>query len=367
MTADPLDPAGNSQLPAIAPVIMSGGAGTRLWPLSTEDSPKQFHPLTSDRTMIQETALRARAGGGLDFAAPIVICNRLHVREVRAQLSAVGIEPSLIVAEPFGRNTAVVAAIAARLVAERAPSRLVLLQPADHLIADAAGFVAAVARGASAHGRIVTFGIEPTEPHEGYGYIQRAEMIGGGVYGVVRFVEKPTRTVAQAYLSDGGYYWNGGIFLFAPDVMRREFDRYRPDVGDAAEAALADARLVDGVLELADESFARAPSVSLDVAVMERTRLAAVVPCDMGWADIGSWTELWRLGAHDESRNRLFGDVVALETVNSLVWSDGPAVGVIGLDDVVVVAAHGAVLVASKSHAQAVRGIAERLAARGRT
>ena len=349
---------------AILPVIMSGGAGTRLWPLSAEAIPKQFHRLTSDKSMIQETALRARDREDLAFADPILVCNRRHVKDVREQLHAVGVRPSLIVAEPFGRNTAAVAMIAAKIAAEFHPGALVLLQPADHLIENDVAFAAAIAAGAGARDRIVTFGIEPTEPHEGYGYIQASTPIGPRLFDMERFVEKPSRAVAQAYLSDGGYYWNSGIFLFAPEVMAREFRVLRPDIADAVTAAMAAATLKDGVLELQDETFAQIPSESIDVAVMEHTRSAAMVACDIGWADIGSWSEVWRLGPFDPNGNRLHGNVVALETRNTLLWSDGVPLGVIGLDDMVVVAAHGAVLVAAKSEVQKVRAIVAELAAR---
>ena len=348
----------------IAPVVMSGGAGTRLWPLSTEAQPKQFHRLTSDKTMIQETVLRVGERRDLSFAAPILVCNRRHVGDARDQLAAVGVTPSLIVAEPFGRNTAAVALMAAILAAEFSPGARVLLEPADHLIQNGEAFAAAVAAGASASDRIVTFGIEPTEPHEGYGYIQASDPIGDRVFGVERFVEKPTRTVAQAYLSDGGYYWNSGIFLFAPEIMMREFSLFRSDIASAVAAALKSAKRSDGVLELGDEDFAAIPSESIDVAVMERTRSAAVVACDIGWADIGSWSELWRLGPFDANGNRLRGVAMALETKNTLIWSDGTPVGVIGLDDFVVIAANGAVLVAAKSHVQKVKAVAAELAGR---
>lgn len=348
----------------IAPVIMSGGAGTRLWPLSTEATPKQFHRLTSDRTMIQETVLRVHGGADFVVAAPIVVCNRRHVADARDQLTAIGVTPGLIVAEPFGRNTAAVAMMAASLAAELSPGARVLLQPADHLIGDDAAFAAAIVAGARASDRIVTFGIQPTEPHEGYGYIQASAPIGDGVFGVERFVEKPSRAVAQAYLADGGYYWNGGIFLFAPEIMAREFAVHRPDIAAAVAVALASARRSEGVLELTDEDFAKVPSESIDIAVMERTRSAAVVACDIGWADIGSWTELWRLGPFDADGNRLCGEVSVLETKNTLIWSDGAPVGVIGLDDVVVIAANGAVLVAAKSHVQKVKAIAAAFSAK---
>ena len=349
---------------AIVPVIMSGGAGSRLWPLSTEATPKQFHRLTSEKTMIQETVLRVRNHAGLVVADPIVICNRRHVRDARDQLAAVGMRPSLIVAEPFGRNTAAVALIAAKLATELHPGALVLLQPADHLIEKGAAFAEAVAAGASAVDRIVTFGIEPTEPHEGYGYIQVSDPLGGGVYGVERFVEKPSRAVARAYLADGGYYWNSGIFLFPPDVMSREFSRFRPDIAENVDKALAAAKRQDGVLLLQDETFAAIPAESIDIAVMERTEWAAMVPCDIGWADIGSWSELWKLGPHLDGGNRVHGEVSILETTDSLVWSDGTPIGVIGLNGLVVVAANGAVLVAAKADVQKVRAVAAELTAR---
>lgn len=367
MSADQTGSSSSAPPIPILPVIMSGGAGSRLWPLSTEATPKQFHRLTSERTMIQETVLRARDSASLAVADPIIVCNRRHVKEVREQLNAVGILPNLIVAEPFGRNTAAVAMIAAKLGAEMQPEARILLQPADHLIRNETAFAAAIAAGASAPDRIVTFGIEPTEPHEGYGYIQASHPIGGGLFGVERFVEKPSRAVAEAYLSDGGYYWNSGIFLFAPEVMSAEFARFRPDIADAASAAANGAKLTDGVLELGDEDFAKIPSESIDVAIMERTHAAAIIPCDIGWADIGSWSELWRLGPHDGDGNRLYGEVLAIDTKNTLVWSDGLPVGVIGLEDIVVVAAQGALLVASRSHVQKVRALAAGFSTRSKT
>ena len=353
-------------LPEVVPVIMAGGVATRLWPLSSPQSPKQFHTLTSPRTMIQETVLRVRSAPGLRFADPIVVCNRRHVGDVRDQLAEIGVNPSLIVSEPFGRNTAAVAALAGRLVAQRHPGSFALLLPADHLIGNAAGFAAAVAIGVRAEGRIVTFGIEPREPEDGYGYIHRGRPLAPGVFTVERFVEKPSRTVATAYIADGGYLWNSGIFLFRPEIVAAEFAAHRPEIAKAIAGCVESAAIVAGVLELPDEGFAAVPSESFDVAIMERTRRAAVTPCDIDWTDIGSWSELWRLGPLDPDGNRLEGDVVTLDTTDSLVWSDGPSVGVVGLDNVVIVAADGAVLVTSKTRAQSVRRIAEAFADRGR-
>lgn len=348
----------------IVPVIMAGGTATRLWPLSTRESPKQFHHLTSARTMIQETVLRLRDAPGLHFTDPIIVCNRRHVSDVEKQLAEIGIQPSIIVSEPFGRNTAAVAAMAGILVKRQRRGALALLLPADHLISDAVSFVAAVALGAKAPDRIVTFGIEPREPLEGYGYIQCGRLLDAGVYTVERFIEKPTRTVAQAYILDGGYFWNSGVFLFSPDVIATEIQAHEPDIWGGVADTLAASETIDNVLKLSAEHFARTPSESFDVAVMERTRRGAVVPCNLDWTDIGSWSELWRLGPLDSRRNRIEGEAIVLDTSNSLIWSDGPPVGVVGLDDVVVVAAHGAVLVASKAKAQSVRLLAEAFANR---
>jgi mannose-1-phosphate guanylyltransferase / mannose-6-phosphate isomerase len=349
----------------IVPVIMSGGSGTRLWPLSTDARPKQFHALAGARTMLQETALRLAVEGEVAFHPPVVICNRSHERLIESQLAEAGIHPLAIVLEPFGRNTAAVAVIAARVVQGLKPGALALLLPADHVITDPEGFRAAVARGVQVQDRIVTFGIQPTGPETGYGYIQRAEPITDGVFAVARFAEKPRLELAQAYLAEGGYDWNGGIFLFAPEVMLGEMAAYRPDINDRAIEAV-DAAGRDGVfVRFDDERFLAIPSESVDVAVMERTRLAVVCPCDIGWADVGSWSELWRLGGKDGQQNLIRGDAVALDTHRSLIWSDDSMeVGVVGMSDVVVVATPGAVIVLPKDRAQEVKTIVERLRAR---
>ena len=350
----------------VVPVIMSGGSGTRLWPLSTDVRPKQFHALAGARTMLQETALRlAEPADGLALLSPIVICNRSHERIVETQLAEVGVKPLAIVLEPFGRNTAAVAVTAARMVQTLAPGAQALLLPADHVITLPDAFRSAVARGACASGRIVTFGIAPTGPETGYGYIQRGAGVGVGVYEVARFTEKPKLELAKAYLAEGGYDWNGGIFLFAPEVMLSEMQAYRPDIYAAAIAAVDAAGRDAPFVRLDDERFLAIPSESVDVAVMEGTRLAAVAPCDIGWADVGSWSELWRLGGKDGQDNLVRGDAVALDTFGSLVWSDeGMEVGVVGLRDLIVVATSGAVVVLPKDRAQEVKTIVERLRAR---
>jgi mannose-1-phosphate guanylyltransferase/mannose-6-phosphate isomerase len=353
----------------VTPVIMSGGSGSRLWPLSTEARPKQFHALGGETTMIQATALRAAPSASIHtelvFLPPIIICNRAHEALVRAHLAETGIEPLAVVLEPFGRNTAAVAAVAARLVAELSPGALTLLLPADHVIADAAAFRATVERGAAAQDHIVTFGIAPTGPETGYGYIQHGTPITDGVFQVARFAEKPARAVAEAYLAEGGYAWNGGIFLFGPDVMLSEMQAHRPDILQAVVTALDTAERTGTTICFTDEAFAAIPSESVDIAVMEQTRLAAVAPCDVGWADIGSWSELWRLGDKDGRGNVQRGQAVVLDSDDCLIWADdGMEVGVVGLRNVVVVAAGGAVAVLPKDRAQDVKKVVEALRAR---
>lgn len=344
--------------PVVLPVVMSGGAGTRLWPLSTDEKPKQFHAVASERTLLQETVERTLAGEGVRFLPPAVICAVGHLPAVQAQLDAIRVEPSAVVLEPLPRNTAAVAVVAARLAQALHPGALVLLVPADHVIADPQAFRAAIARAVEvARERIVTFGVEPTGPETGYGYIQRADPLAEGVYAVARFVEKPTREVASTYLAYGGYYWNGGMFLFSPEVMLSEMHAYRPDILSGAGAALEAAVEGSGALTLDLERFAACPSESIDVAVMEATALAAVAPCSVGWADVGSWSELWRLGPTDRDGNMVRGQAVALETRNSLVWGDGVTVAVLGMDDVVVVASGDALIVAPKSRAQDVKAL----------
>jgi mannose-1-phosphate guanylyltransferase/mannose-6-phosphate isomerase len=363
---------GGSPIPTkIAPVIMSGGSGTRLWPLSTPEKPKQFHVLASDQTMLQDTCGRMVDEFGLVFLPPIVICSAAHLDEVKRQLDAAGVVPGAIVLEPCARNTAAVAAVAARLTAELYPDALALLSPADHVMRDPSAFRAAIARAAPvAIDRIVTFGIEPERPETGYGYIQRAEALSVGVYAVAQFTEKPSFELAHDYLAQGGYDWNAGIFLFSPQVMTAEMDRYCPAILQAADAALTAAIREANVIRLDPELFAQTPSESIDIAVMEPTDRAAVTPCSAGWADVGSWSELWRLMEGDARGNVLQGDVVVLDTWGSYVQGDGLTVAVVGLTDVIVVASQGAVVVLPKARSQDVKalvdGVKQRHAARGK-
>ncbi|PQA88564.1 mannose-1-phosphate guanylyltransferase [Hyphococcus luteus] len=344
----------------IQPVIMSGGAGTRLWPLSRKARPKQFLNLAGDTSLFQETAQRLSDDGDV-FAPPLVIAGRGHGGLVAEQLGAVGIAPAQTILEPCPRNTAAVAAVAALWTARAAPDALILLAPADHHIEDAVGFRRAAARGAkaAAAGRIVTFGIKPTHAHTGYGYIQAAEEIGEEVFRVQAFKEKPDGKTAQTYLDAGGYYWNAGIFLFSPQAMISALEAHAPSILKGAGAALSEAQSQDGGLLLDEEVFSKIPSDSIDYAVMEKTDQAAVVaPVDVGWNDIGSWTEA---ASDPDSAGHMFE-----ACRNVTARSDGPVIGAIGVEDLIIVATGDAVLVARKTHAQDVKKLVEELKRRGR-
>jgi mannose-1-phosphate guanylyltransferase/mannose-6-phosphate isomerase len=346
----------------IIPAILSGGAGTRLWPLSTERKPKQFHALGGLETLIQATAARfLDAPDGVSFLPPIVIANAAHDDEILAQLASIGVTPSALILEPFGRNTAAAALMAAEAATEIDPEALVLLLPADHRIADPAGFRAAVARAAPlAHDRIVTFGIDPTGPETGYGYIQRGAALPGGAFEIERFREKPVRSVAEELWRDGRHSWNAGIFFYAPALVRTEF-ALAPDIRDAALAAWAGAaRTQTGActtIGLAPDAFAQVPSEPFDVAIMEKTTRAAVAPCDIGWADLGAWDEVWRLADKDAYGNFASGSVALKDARDSLVIGDGVKVAVSGIEDLIVVATADGVVVLPKSRAQDVKAL----------
>jgi mannose-1-phosphate guanylyltransferase/mannose-6-phosphate isomerase len=349
----------------IVPAIMSGGAGTRLWPLSTEAMPKQFHRLGSEATLMQETILRLVESAGIQPASPIVICGQQHCDVVDAQLTELGLKPSAIVQEPFGRNTAVVAAMAALLAQESEPDALVLLMPADHIIADKAHFSEGLAKAAPvARERIVVFGVDPTAPETGYGYIESGADIDGYVREVVRFTEKPDLETAKAYLAGGRHTWNAGIFLFSPAVLLGELERHAPEVKAAAELALAKAVRTGPMIALDRDAFDACPSISIDYAIMEKTDRAAVAPLGVGWADIGSWSEVWRLGPHDERGNTRRGSTVLIDTDGSLVWATDKTVGVIGLQDLIVVQTEDAVIVLPRSRAQDVKLLVDQVRAK---
>lgn len=347
----------------ILPVVLCGGAGTRLWPLSTEARPKPFHAIGSDRTLFQDTLLRTLGEEG--FLAPVVVCGRDHRVLAEQQMAEVAVTPAAVVVEPCGRGTAAVAAVAADLALALDPDALVLLLPADHRIAEPARFLDGVRKAAASAGdRIVTFGVSPTEPATGYGYIERGPLLAEGVFEVKRFVEKPDAETAQAMLDSGRYSWNAGIFLAAPGVLASELEAHRPDIAQGARAALQAARRDGALVELPAEAFAACPAEAFDRAVMERTAKAAVAPCDIGWADIGSWAEVWRLGRPDSSGNLLAGETIVEDSAGCLVFCEGLPVAVLGVRDLAVVVTPEGVLVAPKARAQEVGALAGRVARR---
>lgn len=327
----------------IVPAIMSGGAGTRLWPLSTEARPKQFHALGGPETLFAATLRRVR---GAAFAAPIVLCNARHEALVRADLGG----PATLVFEPAARNTAAVGAIAAALAQELTPDALVLLLPADHMVADTAAFHAALARAAAfADERIVTFGVQPDRPATGYGYIKRGAALGDGVFAIDAFKEKPDAATAQTYLASGGYAWNAGMFLFRPRVLLEEFAA-SADIRDAALESLRLARRDSDAITLDAAAFARVRAAPLDVAVMEQTARAAVAPCAIGWADIGSWDEVWRRAPRAADGFALLGEAAAADVAK--MQASGVKARAIAGADLVVIAAPAGLLIAPRALAQ---------------
>ena len=344
----------------LVPVILSGGAGTRLWPLSRELMPKQMLKLTSERTLLQETALRA---GG----QPIIVCNQEHRFIVAEQMREVGIEPRAIVIEPCGRNTAPAVAVAAHLAADD-PQAMLLVMPSDHLVRDTAAFRAAIDKAVplARSGHLVTFGIRPTEPNTGYGYIQQGDGLGEG-FKVRRFVEKPDRATAESYLAEGTYAWNSGIFLFPAALYLDELRKEAPEMVEGCRAALDQGASDLFFFRLAEDPFAAIKGQSIDYAVMEKTDKAAVVPVDMGWSDIGSWSALWQESEPDRDGNVAIGDVLALGTGGCYLRSDDKLLAAIGVKDLVVVATDDAILVADKAHDQDVKRIVESLKAANRS
>ncbi len=348
------------------PVILSGGSGTRLWPMSRSALPKQLLALNGPHTMIQDTVLRAQLP---DAVAPIVICNESHRFLIAEQMKSIGVKPQAIVLEPQGRNTAPAAAVAALIAAD--PKGIILLLPSDHVVTDETAFrgAVAVATRAAEAGNIVTFGVMPTRPETGYGYIQRGAALSGieGAFKVRRFVEKPDAVTAGDYLADGGYFWNSGMFVFRADVLFEETARYAPEVAAAVRNAVAKAKRDPDFVRLDAESFARAPNISIDYAVMERTNHAALVPSTLGWSDVGSWSSLWEIQEQDEQGNVLQGDVIAHDTRGSFVRSEKGLVALVGARNLAVVVTKDVVLVADKARAQDVKSIVDRLKAAKRS
>lgn len=346
----------------ITPVIMSGGAGSRLWPISRKAKPKQLHALGGEHTLLRQTLDRLAFAPDL-FAAPVVVCAAAHEAAVRRECAGLT-EAARLILEPVGRNTAACAAVAAYWIAGQGDAeRLILLSPADHLIPGAAAFVQAVRRAAPAarEGRLVSLGVRPTHPETGYGYIRLGAPLGEA-YEAAQFVEKPDRATAESYLAHGGYLWNGGYFLFRADRMMEEMDRLAPEIAARAREAVDRSEPVaGGGVALDPVAFAAAPSDSIDYAIMEKTDQVAVACLDADWSDVGSWSSVWEASVRDTGGNVVSGDVLTLDAQGCLIRAEGPMVAVAGVRDLIVVATGDAVLIIPRERSQRVKDIVERL------
>jgi mannose-1-phosphate guanylyltransferase/mannose-6-phosphate isomerase len=352
----------------IYPVILSGGAGTRLWPLSRAVLPKQLLPLVSDRTMLQETALRLH--GRAELQAPLIVCGNEHRFLVAEQMREIKVAPLGILLEPVGRNTAPAVAAAAEFLKAIDPQALMLVLPADHVIEDVDAFYTAIERAAvlAADGALATFGIVPTGPETGYGYIQSGKPAAAEqCFSVDRFVEKPDRATAEGFVAAGNYFWNSGMFLFRAESYLRELAALAPAIAGAAEAAVRLGYRDLDFCRLDEASFTASPSDSIDYAVMEHTRHAIVVPSAIGWSDVGSWSALWEVQTGDANGNVLRGDVYVDGVSGSLVRAESRIVAVVGVQDLVVVETADAVLVAHKDQVQRVKQIVDHLKKEERT
>jgi mannose-1-phosphate guanylyltransferase/mannose-6-phosphate isomerase len=344
----------------IVPVILSGGSGTRLWPMSRPERPKQLLPLTAEETMLQLTAQRAV---GERYAAPVVVANAAHAEEIEQQLAQVGAAPSALVLEPVGRNTAPAIALAA--LAAGGGSAALLVMPSDHVIGDVDSFHAAIAAALPRVGAgwLVTFGIRPDAPETGYGWIQVGEEIDRGVHRVTRFVEKPPLDRAEAMLAAGDHVWNGGIFLFRADAYLAALAEYAPGMLTAAQESMNKARREGTRIYPDAATFSASPSESIDYAVMEKAEQVAVVPVAMGWSDVGSWDALHAISDTDEAGNAHGpsgdGAVLAIDTSNCLVRSDGVRIAMVGVSDLIVVASGNDVLIMPRGRSQEVKKLIE--------
>ena len=343
-------------------VIMAGGSGARLWPVSRSGHPKQFLSLHGETTMLQQTVDRLK---GLPIESFVTICNEEHRFFVAEQLRAVGKLGSIIL-EPVGRNTAPAIALAA--LTEKDDDPLLLVLAADHVITNSEAFIESVKKAMplAEQGKLVTFGILPSEPHTGYGYIKAGKESGCG-FVVDAFKEKPNQVVAESYLEQGGYYWNSGMFLFKASRYLEELKAYRPEIFDACNESIANIAQDLDFTRVDSEAFAKCPDDSIDYAVMENTAAAVVVPMDAGWNDIGSWSSLWDISEKDKSGNFIAGDVILQDTTNSYIRAEDKLIAAVGVDDLVVVSTKDALLVSHKDRAQDARLIASQLREAGRT
>jgi mannose-1-phosphate guanylyltransferase len=345
----------------ITPVILSGGSGARLWPLSTTEKPKQFHALTGPASMFAQTL--ARVADRERFAAPVIVCGPGHVDHVRTDLVAASIADATIIVEPAARNTAPAIALAAHAAGADAT---LLVMPSDHVIADLPAFLAAIDRAlpAVAAGSLATFGITPGGPHTGYGYIASGDETapGSGVHRVARFVEKPDRATAEAMLAAGGHHWNAGIFLMRADAYLAAVAQHAPEIADACAAAMRDARREADTVHPDPAAFTAAPSNSIDYAVMEPASNVVTVPVDPGWSDVGSWTALHDLATRDDADNAAHGDTLVIDSSNNLLHAaPGMRISTLGVHDLIVIATDSEVLVIPRDRAQEIKAIVDRL------
>lgn len=342
----------------ITPVILSGGAGTRLWPLSRTGRPKQLLSLTAAETMLQLTAARTPPSEG--FAAPIVVANAAHADMIEAQLEKAGISDARLILEPIGRNTAPAIAAAALALPHDA---IMLVMPSDHVIQDVAAFRAAIqsARPLVEQGWLATFGITPDGPETGYGYIKRGEPLADGVARVDSFVEKPDRETAEAYLATGQYSWNGGIFLFGAGAYLDALERHAPDILAQVRESIEKAAREGSRIFPDRHAFAASPSQAVDYAVMEKADKVAVVPVEMGWSDVGSWDALHAISDQDDHGNAHHGEVFAIDTKRCMIRSEGPVVAAVGVKDLIVIATPDAVLIMPRGASQEVKRAVEAL------
>lgn len=351
----------------IFPVILSGGSGTRLWPLSRAMYPKQFIRFFRGQNTSFLGATLQRLTGAAGFAAPILLCNNDHRFLIKEEIEQSGIVPKAIILEPVARNTAPAIAVAALAATRESPNAILVVMPSDHAVKDEAKFVAAVKKAAevAAGGRLVLFGIKPEEPHTGYGYIRQGAPLangsGNGAYEVAAFFEKPNLATAETYVSEGGYYWNSGIFVLHAQAFLDEIARFEPAILEAARTALAGADTDLGFLRLEKKAFAASPSISVDYAVMERTKLATMFPIDVGWDDVGSWASLWHIAPRDGDDNYVNGDAVLRDTNGCYIHSERSLVATIGVANLVIVDTPDALLVADKGRSQDVSKIVAEL------